>query len=401
MKNKPTYLCLYGYHRENWIKPLAALDDQVELVFLFHIKRSSEKLINFRYKVIYWEDYNSAQELMTSIRPQKVVFMSIDSPLTLAVNSVAKQRGIQTIYLQHGLLHSLSLYDEVQKRGKPLEVYNQNKEASNRAFILNFFLKSLRFYNLQLFSYQLNVSFLERSNSKAIARSRVRSSLALADKYIVYTKSNAQVLIARDGVKPEQLIEVGTPEFDEFFSPANTPSQSGKQSYIVLIDYPMAEVKEFNNQGAGYSKEEVNLFYQALADFAATIKCRLKIKLHPYSYSSDFMLDHPNIDYVRHAELKPLIMGAFAIFGAASSLMLPAIYFKPVVLIDIFQRSDFAKRMAELGVCTCIPISAVIEGGLSADMLSNSKKNTSTFVRDFLYKTDGLSLDRTKQALLE
>ncbi|GEM_PF-3364322 len=402
MNSKPKYLCAFGYHRQNWIAPLIALEEDVQLVFVFHIYKADEQIEGLNAKIVYWSDFSSAQDLLDQIKPQKVIFMSIDSPLTIALNSVARKMQIRTVFLQHGLMHSLKMYDEVQRRGTPLQVKTQepSKNAlARRNFILKFFLSSLRFYNLKLLIYQFRLSLLERKHSKAIAKSKVYSDLVLADKYIVYTRENAKVLSERDKVSDEKLIPVGIPEFDIFFE-TQSDTETYIEPYMLLIDYPMAEVKEYNNTGAGYTKKEVNNMYLALSDYAKAKGCSLKIKLHPYSYESEFMVQDKNITYLRHADTKDLILKSKLIFGAVSSLMLPALVFKAVVLIEVFENSDFALRLQELGMCDSFTVKEIINGALISAKPKMNSRNKDLFVNEYLYKTDGQSMKRVISELL-
>lgn len=400
MKNKPVYLCAFGYHRANWIAPLLHIKEEVELVFVYHIYLEMDQVKNFDQKVVYWSDFSSAQDLINKIQPTKIVFMSIDSPLVAALNSVALNKRIETVFLQHGLMHSLKMYDEVQKSGKPLSEANPApNQKPVRGFILQFFINSIRSYNLSLLWYQLKLTFKERKYSKAIAKSKVFSRHVLASKYIVYTKKNAQVLIERDRISDEMLCPIGIPEFDSFFSESKKEKQ-GNHDYMLLIDYPMAEVKEYNNTGAGYSKEKVNAMYVALAEYAESNNCALKVKLHPYSYESDFMIEHKNIEYLRAANTEQLILNSKVIFGAVSSLMLPAIIYKPVVLLEVFKSSDFAKNLQNLGMCKSFTIDEVIAGNLIGFSPKYNIEKMQDFIDTYLYKIDGKSMDRARIELL-
>jgi hypothetical protein len=108
-----TILLVWGYERESWVRPLEVLRNEFQLVYLRYIHRSEEEASFTKEKKIYWSDFENAQQIITEVKPAKVVFMSIYNGLDIALNTVCKRYNIPTFILQHGLFTS---YEDYRKR---------------------------------------------------------------------------------------------------------------------------------------------------------------------------------------------------------------------------------------------------------------------------------------------
>ena len=80
--------------------------------------------------------------------------------------------------------------------------------------------------------------------------------------------------------------------------------------------------------------------------------------------------------------------------------MLPALVFKAVVLIEVFENSDFALRLQELGMCDSFTVKEIINGALISAKPKMNSRNKDLFVNEYLYKTDGQSMKRVISELL-
>ncbi len=395
---KPKILLCWGYNRKGWVEVFEQLKDQFEFVYLFHIEKQQDKVKFTDCEVIYWSSYKSAYQLLKIIKPHKIVFMSIDGVNSLTLNVVAKKKGIPTIVMQHGLFHSLEFYVKLQKEEQKNRLEsNANAvqlSSENTNFLLLFFLRSLRVSDVGFLFFLIKWQLKKRKMVEQLALKQSQSSYRLADDYIVYTKYNASIYRERDGVDEERLIPVGNPEITKFlsFKEANDALNS---NYFLLIDQPFAEVKDFGSNGFGINKTQVNEFYLKLNQFALKHNARLKIKLHPYSYESDFFVLHENIDYIRDAEIVPLLMRSTIVFGFFSSLILPALYFKKCCIFQIWEESDFQKSVAELDLAvvfnyfnfTAQDLQSVIKWDKNIEKLNK-------LVDRYFLKMDGKTLER-------
>lgn len=400
--DQKTILLVWGYDRVSWITPLLKLEGKAEIHLLFHFFKPEKDHSLLNGQIHYWSDFRNAQVLLRKINPDKVVFMALDSPLVGVLNTVCKKVGITTVVLQHGMFHSFELYKEQQTRSRSIASQEGNQVDSNalRKGILSFVLSSIRWYNLRFLVDQFKVSWFERSMTKIEAKTRVLSNNFIADTYLVYSKYNARIFTIRDGVDPSKMSEVGMPEMDGFVAANKKYSINENDPYLLLIDFPMAEVKKYGTNGLGYTKDQVNLYYSGLSQFAKKIGCKLKIKLHPYSYDSSFFEVDENVELLRETDLTELIFKAKYIIGSVSSAMIPAVLYRKTALIRVFENSDFIDYVVAKGLANAISVEDAVNGTVPQDLFIETKKETKSFESDFVFKADGNSTDRLINALL-
>ena len=107
---------LWGYQRKSWVEPFERLREDFEFCYLYYQKKEFEKEVFTSSDRYYYNQFHSVQQLFKKIKPNKLVFMSIDSPITVLLNLEAKRRKIETIILQHGVFHSVKTYKELHQK---------------------------------------------------------------------------------------------------------------------------------------------------------------------------------------------------------------------------------------------------------------------------------------------
>ncbi len=401
--SKPKILLCWGYHRKGWLHAFNKLDEHFEYYYLFHLtKPENEVNHSTTDRLLYWTDYKSAQEVLDKINPDKVVFMGINSPNTIALNAVAKSRHIETLIVQHGMFHRYEDYlrlarEEMKERQKKNQ-FIQTVGGTDRFFLLKFFLRSVIFTAPLSILYVFRLRRLKNKMLEIEALKKAPSKYCRPDKYLVFTKDNASIYTERDQVSPDDLIEIGNPEMDEYFNykPLHIPEDN---AYYLLIDQPWSEVKDYNSPGFGISKEQTNSFYKELAEYCEYYATKLKIKLHPYSYSSTFLLNHPNIEYIHDVDIVPLIMDSRGVFGFNSTLTLPAIYFKKSCLFRIWEESSYQNDIEALGVAQVLEYHGFTKEKINFEQIDKTQSAISQFVQKYFHQADGNAVERLKQQL--
>lgn len=240
--------------------------------------------------------------------------------------------------------------------------------------------------------------YLKRRYLEIEAIKNARSKFRTASKYVVFTKDNASIYCERDGIEKDRLIEIGNPEMDAYFNyKPRTGSKEG--DYYLLIDEPWSEVKDYASPGFGISKDQTNEFHRKLADFAAKKSAKLKIKLHPYSYDSDFLLPHPNIEYLRDADTVELILNSKGVFGFNSTLTLPAIYFNRCCLFKIWDQASYQDDINRLGMAQVLDYHSFSEKDIDFNSYEKDNESVKRFVERYFYKADGNTSRRLKEVL--
>jgi len=405
---KQKILLVWGYHRQAWVKIFEELTDDFYFTYLFYSFPEQETESFTNCNKIYWSHFRSAQHLLEEVQPSKVVFMSAEAPHTMSLNWLCKKQEIETITFQHGLFHNLNLYIKLQEGQIKANKKNKLILTAEASLIkhnifkhqLLFLFFTTKFVAFNLYWYILKQKFLERKFTNTEALSLNKSKFRLTSKYIVYSKGTSQIYKERDGVTTQQLIEIGSPEFQSFVNYASQ-NQIQEKAYFLLIDQPFSEIKDFNSSGFGISKKQTNEFYLKLNSFALLHNCRLKIKLHPYSYESDFFIKHANIDYIKDTEIKELVMNSKGVFGFFSSLIIPAIFYKKVVLFEIWEESDFTTYLKKSSL---VSMKDYFNFELQENTFQEINKNPNdleNFIKHFITSIDADAVELLKKELDE
>jgi hypothetical protein len=133
-------LVIWPTHREDWIFPFKKLSADFEFIFLSGISADDykENYVKGFATTIHWSSFDSAQEILENIMPCKIIFMSVESGLNIALNIVAKQKGIPTYLLQHGIYTNYKDYRNREKIWKKKDLVVKNNLAkSKRALFFN------------------------------------------------------------------------------------------------------------------------------------------------------------------------------------------------------------------------------------------------------------------------
>lgn len=400
MQRKKRILLFWGYQRKAWVAPFEALKDDFEFSFLHYQYPHQEVQVHTTINRHYYQDFKNAQALLDHFHADKLIFMAIDSPLSMLLNIEAKRRGIQTIILQHGVFHSIKTYNELEDKQR---LYASKGKKSGGDFdaklALRFLLKSLRSYNLQSLMFLLAKKYYSRKLRSHEVLQKLPWKARMADRYLVYSRKVAQLFCERDGLSEQQLEEIGFLEYDAFFTENSAVSE---KNYFLLIDFPLSPIREYNTEGYGFSHEEVLDYHKRIARFCAKKGAELWVKLHPYQYPISAFVDGGGIRYFRdETPVESLILNAMAVYGFSSSLMLPAIYWKKVCLFRFLKDSDYIHALEQYGVCSFAAFPQFTEEDLNLDSLQISEEQKAHFVRDYLIFDDGKSLQRLKDILNE
>jgi hypothetical protein len=404
MTEKPRILLCWGYHRFGYVKLFNELHEHFEFVYLNYIFKEAELQSFTDDKKVYWGDYSDINDLLEKVKPNKVLFIGINSPLTILLNSACQQKKIKTIFLQHGIFETHETYLAIEKmeRNNPPNTTTINQPTtSNKKFGIQFMWRSFGWNTKYAFvTISLLYIYTKLFNSHFKALNLLKHNSRTANMYLVYTDYCSQILKTRDGVKDSQIIEIGNPEADEIININNNrPSHYSKElNYFLLIDNILAEAEGYPNSPV--SKNDVNLFYSKLNQFAKKQGKKLYIKLHPFSYSSTYFIKDPNIVYLRDVEdMAKLIIESFAVFGHNSTLLIPAIALKKSCLFRLTEKSlllDFMEQFNYSPVLDYFTFS--IDDIRFNDTISESQ--IAAFNKFYLYKVDGKTKKRLKTYLL-
>ena len=320
------------------------LEDQFRFTF---IPSTFPQEPNFaeRFDCRYWSEFTSVQEVLDQLQPDGIIFMSIESGLSIATNYLAQKRGIQTIMLQHGIFTN---YRDYRVREKLWRKESRAKEARSvhqaKGFSTLGFLKaSLRGVDrIHLLAIALFTKIQQKYGPYWAAK-HLPLKIKRADLYLCYSPFNATIHRETDRISEQQIRYIGSPELISYLEPQ---SDLIHEAFYLHIDQALAE-NSFGEETV--SKEQMIEFYLKLNQYCLTQGTKLYIKLHPESYHSTWLPQDENIVYLRHLDnLNRLVQSAKGCFGFYSTMIIPAIYWKPTVLFRI-QYSALQEEIKKLG----------------------------------------------------
>lgn len=389
-------LLVWNYERMDWIQPFLELHDEFYFVFLSKYKEADDQFAANTRKIerIYWSNYSSPLSIIKTVLPNAIIFMSLTNFLDIALNRVAQKKGIGTAILQHGLTFSQSAYQEKIKRSKLVKPQDNKVSKVSKKWQLRYLLSAIKGgLGIKEGFLLMKYLFQKRRSSDIEVLENNRFAARMPDKLIVYTKDNARIFKERDGFNQEMMIEVGNPDFDKYFD--NSPVvKLNFGSYILLIDTPLF-VRHSEHRGFGFTVEQAKSIYERIAGYARSRGKNLVIKLHPYSYQEDPLISGLDIFYIKNEfDHKALIKQAHSILSFPSTLVIPAIYFKPTLLLR-FGENDFLDLINSKNMLPVVSITDVKDD--SPDPVWNQEVRE-LLIRMCLYKTDGQSLQRLMMA---
>lgn len=380
-------LVVWPTHREDWIFPFEELSEDFEFVFLSGIAEDSnqQNYVSGFAKTVYWSSYRSAQEIISDIEPFKIIFMSVDSGLNIVLNIVAKDRGITTYLLQHGIYTNYKDYRIREKLWKKNEVASKNSLVKQVAGFssFNFIKNSLKgWQKLYLIPIAL---FIKTSQIKGPYWAAKHFSFEgkRPTTYICFSPYNAIIHEELDRIEKKRIEYIGSPELAKYLE---RESDVIGEDFYLHIDQAFAE-NSFGEETV--SKESMIQFYLKLNSFCLQQKAKLYIKLHPETYHSQWLPEHENIVYLRKVNnFNRYIQSAQGCFGFYSTMVIPAIYWKPTILFNIFY-SGLQEALKDIDQVKILPFFEFLEDDL---IFPGQHSEKDKLIKRFLYSKEPIAL---------
>ncbi|SMG14957.1 hypothetical protein SAMN05661096_00716 [Marivirga sericea] len=380
-------LVIWPTHREDWILPFKTLSEEFEFIFLSGISYDSEQknYVKDFARTVHWSDYNSAKHLLDSIKPDKLVFMSVDSGLNIALNLVAKQKGIPNYLLQHGIYTNYKDYRNREKIWKKKELAAQNNLAKSSSGFSSF-----RWINNSLEGFKkawlLPISLFIKASQKIgpyWAAKHLSFEAKKPDQYICFSPFNATIHKELDKIGEDRIQYIGSPELVQYLKKEEDLIE---ENFYLHVDQAFAE-NSFGEETV--SKEGMIAFYLKLSDFCLSKNAKLYIKLHPESYHSDWLPRHDNIVYLRKVDnFNRYIQSAIGCFGFYSTMVIPAVYWKPTILFTIFY-SALQEALQDIEQVKIVPFRQFTAEEL---VFNASKLEQAKLIDRFFYSRESISL---------
>ncbi len=272
---------------------------------------------------IYWEDFKSAQKLLSEIKPDKTIFITAESYLEVFLLMLCRQKSILTYHLEHGV-----------KTYKTLEL--RNKLDSSQAQLSPEVTFSYKLWH-KLFIIRTWLGLSEKKIAYQYYKTRsqkssfdthllIKSPLRRPEEYITFSTKIFECQKKLDHLNNDTKIHyVGFPNIGKYLD-IIAPSSLRKR--IILIDQP------FHEQGVfGWTKEEKKNVLSSIVSIAIKNNLDFYIKPHPVN---DRKIYH-EIEGIKIIEGDLLDrLPEFNIYiGFFSTLLIPLACLKNVVIFSL------------------------------------------------------------------
>lgn len=392
---KKKILINWDYSRKDLMQPFFEISNELEFIFIFQYNFAEDINKGFQFKIIYWNDFSSPYDIINEINPDKIVFHDIESFHQVALCIAAKNRGIPTFVLEHGIKFSLKSVlkgNEIHppEETKTLAVFTEKTQSQGSS--LMFYLKAIRPKNILQLPQLLLFLYFRKHFGILDGLRRCTFKLRTADIYINFTKNNFQYIAERDKLKPDQLISIGNPFFDQYFRSVNPKKEPDETPFYLYIDSPFVE-----DTAILMNKDRVIKCYNKLNEFCIQHHSKLKIKLHPRSYNSDYFPIHSNIEYLRDCNVIDEIVNAQGCFFAHFSTLAPlAMCYTSSVLLNALPA--YNTDLTDLKIIPSYNFDHFKAEDIHFNELTPGMKEK--LIQMYLYSTDGKSTERLKNILL-
>ncbi|MGZ4056482.1 MAG: polysialyltransferase family glycosyltransferase [Bacteroidia bacterium] len=392
---KKKILLNWDYTRNDLLIPFLDMKNDFEFIFIYKYDPEREEIKKFPFQIIFWNDFKDPYSLLRKIEPDKIIFHDIESFHQVALCIAAKNKKITTYVLEHGIKFSLKNVLKGQANHAPGKQKNENVQPdknTNQFNTLRFYLLSLKLKNILSLPEIISFIYYRKKYGILMGLYKCQFKLRTADHYINFTEFNFRYIKERDKLDPDKLIAIGNPYFDNYFSLLKESEKKPEEPYYLLIDTAFVE-----DPAIAMEKEPVINYYEKLNAFCLLNSAKLKIKLHPRSYNSNYFPVHTNIEYLKDCNIISEIINARGCFIAHFSTLSPfAMCYSSTVLLNAlpFYNTDLTelKIIPEYDFYSFKPE--------EIKFIEVSREIKEQIIEKYLYKTDGKATERLKQILL-
>lgn len=358
IQGKPILLAVWPVRRKDWVAPFRELTHHFHIIFLAGVAQNDQapnEVTDFA-ETRYWSEFADVNELLRQLQPQAIVFMSVDSGLSTTLNYLARRQGIRTFLLQHGVYTTYRDYRLREKRWKKADhagKLDQQKAAAGFSTV-RFIKASLTPMQNWLIAYLALYQFAVRKKGPYWASKWCFLPVKRPDTYLCFSRWNSTIHRQTDRVGEDRIRYIGSPELAGYLE-AIPEDQKIQERFYLHLDQALAE----NSLGEEIrTKEDMKAFYLRLNAWCKARQAKLYIKLHPESYPSTWLPKDENILYLRHtSDLNRYIQSALGCFGFYSTMVIPAIYWKPTVLFKVTE-SALQLRLKGMQAVGLLPFDA-------------------------------------------
>lgn len=389
MTRKKRVLLLWWYSRRDLTVPIVKLLPDHSFTGLYYQDKTDEppgeRVVD---ETIYWSDFKSPSDILSRVDPELLIFMGTESAKAVALRLSAAKKGLPCILIEHGIKNDLDWIKEhpaLNPGGNSGNIVNRLLRKGSDVFrTLYFVMDGVKGYPASVKRSMLRMMYDLGTSPVELAMQNNQFGARWMDKYYLLAPFQYNWYKGRDGMPDELLSSVGNIFFDDFFQKYQHAAQEPamiKGEYALIIDQSIPEMS---------LKERMELYIRLLQKLTEA-GLKMVIKLHPEDYANPELQDYkrrmPGVEWFEAADIVNLIYHCKNCFSFYSTLLIPAIYFKPVYIFDYFN-IPVVRNWIEMDV-----VHPVREKDLSdLDLRKEAvMKNKEEFREAYLVHTDGKS----------
>lgn len=349
-------------------------------------------------KVISPIDYKNYQQLLEETNPTIICFLALEDTHQVGLNAIAKERGIRTFHIEHGVRDRETSAAISAWKSKRMERPQTNARPSahiwRRIALRRVLSKSLRMASSALrMEIDAYMKFRNAHDIHVTARDFC-GSVHLPTLYINFSPAVFDFHRSACVAEEQEVVYIGHPGFDTLAD--MSPSHNRK---LFFIDQPFVEWGLF-----GWTEAKKKAFIMDLVDIAihSTKDGHLYVKKHPYSDSSFWSEFDDRVEIV---EMKDLSSNGIYI-GFASTLLIPLAAKEDSLVISMQNHPsiDFAygEFLLKDGAISPIEDTQSLRQALAnlEELQAAQQKKKASFMQKWMTFDDGRSKERLAQHLL-
>ena len=406
-----TFIIIVDYSRKDILAFFDKVSKEHQIYFLYYNSENNEQ-IKYHSKFgnsIFWNNFKDSYSLIEKIRPNKVLFFSLETFNQIALNIACKSKGIKTTHIDHGVLYpsleKLILHERYQQNKSLKNILRKNIIVTYFSLLKNsFYLWTLLKSNKKDIKLLFKFYKVRSNNNLYDTFEKIKDKRLVPSNYIFFNEINHSFYEQiHHYIIPILNYEIiGFPCFDKlkFSYPAPLDSK-----LILYIDQPFAEYNHF-----GWTTEYLfKIMDQINTKILEPQKKKLLVKCHPISNISNWNKIHKkykNIELINDQEMISYLPSISSVIGYASSLLLPFTAQKNIVCfcMEIHPKINFNYAHDFL-------VDKIVEKVINIDELALKMQNhthyleiqlkhKTSFCKKWLYQLDGKSQQRLDNILI-
>ncbi|MFT2010070.1 polysialyltransferase family glycosyltransferase [Pontibacter sp. 13R65] len=407
--SKQTLLLVYNFNRSDFLSYFRVC--KADFIFFFAEFASPDEVFNRQFaeygQAIFWGNFKNAFDLLEKIKPDKVLFLYIESYFHMALNIACKVKGIPTFLLDHGIQDShvhkiLKAFTSPQKRiPKNQLLFTKLKQIPARIKARQYLINTINILPPKPSkALRIYCSYRKKEHYISVLK-KLEKQIYYPDAYISISPVVASAQKKLLGFSFSRTHYFGIPTFDHLvnLSASHTPAKN-----LIFIDQGLATAGFL-----GWTSAIFESFTQSFAAICLEHGYRVFVKKHPRQPNKDWgrLAEEKKVIVIDDDTLANLLPTTKIIVGFFSTYLLPLIAMEHTTVLTLENHPvgnlNVSKSFIEAGVAQPVYNLQELEWALEhINMLHQQQMfNKAKFTREWLYKFDGKSGERLREILLQ